>query len=270
MGLTSPCKSQMNAFARPPPVCLSSDHTTHADTSQDRQVQSHCVAGGSLLAREGMVSFYPAASQWSALVSSTEAGSPVTVEGEHLASSPRAPPVACLAPEGRDLLLNFYDQAVFQTIISAPASSTRLMYANRWKLFSGLFDNQKVDPEHCSVPVLLKYLQTLLDKGLSWKPCVLLYLSPWNTLTSGGCLARLPSLHLQSRLMSFMPCLLQVTVCGGILMDRGLLCGPTPLSSPRGFLLFMLTNPSIWQLLPQSPGWRDYLLMPPFFVLFAL
>ena len=33
-----------------PPVCLSSDPTSHADTSQYKRVQSHSVAGGSLLA----------------------------------------------------------------------------------------------------------------------------------------------------------------------------------------------------------------------------
>ena len=79
-----------------------------------------------------------------------------------MASSPVAPPVACLVPEEPDLFLNFCNQAVVQTIINACAS-----YANRWKLFSGWCGSQNVDPEHCSVPVLLKYLQTWLDQGLS-------------------------------------------------------------------------------------------------------
>ena len=153
-------------LAGQPSVCLSSDPTTHVDTSQNRQVQSHCAAGGILLTREGMVSSYPAASH-RALASPTKALSPVTVEGEHLLSLPRAPPVACLAPEWPDLLLYSCYQAVVQTKISACASLTRLMYANRWKVFSGWCDSQNVDPEHFSIPVLLKYLQTLLDKGLS-------------------------------------------------------------------------------------------------------
>ncbi len=154
-------------LAGPSSVCLSSDTTTHADTSQDRQVQSLGVASCSLLAWEDMVSSLPLPSQRSALGPPTEAGSPFAVGGEHLASSSGVPPVACLAPEGLDSLLNLCDQAVVQTIISARASSTRLLYANRWKLFSVWCGSQNVDPEHCSVPVLLKYLQTLLDKGLS-------------------------------------------------------------------------------------------------------
>ncbi|KAE8299768.1 hypothetical protein D5F01_LYC02185 [Larimichthys crocea] len=84
----------------------------------------------------------------------------------HLASSPGAPLVACLA-RGPDSLLDFCDQAVVQTIVSACTASTRLLYANRWKLFAGWCGSQDVDPEHCSLPVLLKDLQTLLDKGLS-------------------------------------------------------------------------------------------------------
>ncbi|KAE8299769.1 hypothetical protein D5F01_LYC02186 [Larimichthys crocea] len=157
-------------LARPPPVFLSSSSTAPVDTSQDSQEQSLCVIGGSLLAWENMVSSSPSASQQGTLAPPTEAGSPVTVRGTggggHLASSPGAPLVACLA-SGPDSLLNFCDQAVVQTIVSACTASTRLLYANRWKLFAGWCGSQDVDPEHCSLPVLLKDLQTLLDKGLS-------------------------------------------------------------------------------------------------------
>ena len=122
-------------------------------------MQLHCVAGGSLLARE----------IWFPLIRRLLNGVPwpLPLRQDHLASSQRVPPVACLAPEGLDSLLNFCDQAIVQTIISARASSTRLLYANRWILFSGWCDSQNVDPVHCSVPVLLKYLQMLLGKGLS-------------------------------------------------------------------------------------------------------
>lgn len=54
-----------------------------------------------------------------------------------------------------------------QTILNARAPLTRALYANRWKLFSSWRRDQRVDPKCCCVPILLKYLQMLLDDRLS-------------------------------------------------------------------------------------------------------
>ena len=59
------------------------------------------------------------------------------------------------------------DHAVVQTLLEAHAPSTRKLYAGRWRLFSVWCRDQQVDPVRCPVPILLRYLQTLLDKGLS-------------------------------------------------------------------------------------------------------
>lgn len=53
------------------------------------------------------------------------------------------------------------------TILSARASSTRLQYDNRWKLFSTWCQSRGDDPVHCPVPTILEFLQSLLDKGRS-------------------------------------------------------------------------------------------------------
>lgn len=97
----------------------------------------------------------------------TAAGPPVTAAGEHLASSHGASLAVSMAPDGPDSILNSFDEAVVQTVLNARAFFIRALYNKRWKLFASWFSAQGVDPERCSVPVLLGYLQKLLDKGLS-------------------------------------------------------------------------------------------------------
>ena len=51
--------------------------------------------------------------------------------------------------------------------MSARAPSTRLQYANKWKLFSNWCAARAVDPVHCAVTTVLEFLQSLLDSGRS-------------------------------------------------------------------------------------------------------
>ncbi len=68
---------------------------------------------------------------------------------------------------GPELLLSSCADPVRHTILNARASSTRLQYDNRWKLFSDWCKGRSENPEHCSVPTILEFLQFLLDKGRS-------------------------------------------------------------------------------------------------------
>ena len=72
-----------------------------------------------------------------------------------------------MAPEGPDPLLEICDQAVVQTIMASRAPSTRALYANRWKSFSEWCDVRGEVPESTSVPFILRFLQSLLDRKLS-------------------------------------------------------------------------------------------------------
>ena len=72
-----------------------------------------------------------------------------------------------MALEGPEPLLADCDQAVIQTINDSRAPSTRALYANRWKLFSEWCRAHEETPESTSVPVVLRFLQSLLEKGLS-------------------------------------------------------------------------------------------------------
>ena len=72
-----------------------------------------------------------------------------------------------MAPEGPDPLLSACDQAVIQTVLDSRAPSTRALYANRWKIFSEWCRACGEVPESSPLPIILRFLQSLLDKGLS-------------------------------------------------------------------------------------------------------
>lgn len=153
--------------ARLPPVCVPSSSTSNADFTQDKSEQSHSVVGCPILARSDMVSLDFQAPPRGTLASPSPRGPAVTAGREHLASTSGASSIAPVAIEGPDFMLNSCDQAVVQTILNARAASTRALYDNRWKLFIGWCESQRVDPERCPVTILLTYLQRLLEKGLS-------------------------------------------------------------------------------------------------------
>ena len=54
-----------------------------------------------------------------------------------------------------------------RTIKYARAASTRAQYANRWRWFSGWCNDHGENPVCCPLPLVLEFLQSLQDKGLS-------------------------------------------------------------------------------------------------------
>ncbi|KAK0138713.1 hypothetical protein N1851_024747 [Merluccius polli] len=84
-----------------------------------------------------------------------------------MASEPGTPAVLGTAPEGPDPLLGACDQAVIQTILDSRAPATRALYANRWEIFSEWCSACKEVPASFSVPIILWFLQSLLEKKLS-------------------------------------------------------------------------------------------------------
>ncbi|KAK9542065.1 hypothetical protein VZT92_002063 [Zoarces viviparus] len=71
-----------------------------------------------------------------------------------------------LAAGGPDQLLTGC-MPVRRTILNARAPSTRRQYENRWRLFSDWCVVRNKDPVQCPVPIVLEFLQSLLDKGQS-------------------------------------------------------------------------------------------------------
>lgn len=128
-----------------PPLCL--------NTSQNRTMQHRVALYWPLF-------LWCAGSSTECLGSSPEAGSPATagrpclMRASSCTSSPRGQTCNCNWP---DCFI------VIRPLIDARLPSARLLYANRWKLFSALCNSQNVNPEHCSAHIRLRYLQTSLD-----------------------------------------------------------------------------------------------------------
>ena len=97
--------------------------------------------------------------------------------------------VAALQPQSEGL-----DEAVLQTIRSARALSTRTCYSQRWRVFSDWCHSQQVDPPTCSVHLVLRFLQSLLDSGKA-SSTVRLYsvaISAYHELVGGVSVGRHP------------------------------------------------------------------------------
>ena len=94
-----------------------------------------------------------------------ETGPSLAAGGTRMASESRSPSDLGLATGNQDPLLASCDQSVIDTVLSSRAPSTRSLYANRWKLFSQWCQTQGEVPETCSVAIVLRFLQSVLDAG---------------------------------------------------------------------------------------------------------
>ncbi|KAM4531977.1 uncharacterized protein V3H82_025840 [Fundulus diaphanus] len=152
-----------SSMATGSPVCLSTPLADLAYSTEGSRGRPQGVAGSSVLASTPVV---PAASesvsQYS-MASSNKEGPAVSVGGTDMAPQPSTSPAVGLAP-GR---LTGCSEPVRHTILSARAPSTRLQYDNRWRLFSQWCSAHNENPVTCSVPTILEFLQSLLDKGRS-------------------------------------------------------------------------------------------------------
>ncbi|KAL0173005.1 hypothetical protein M9458_033316, partial [Cirrhinus mrigala] len=96
--------------------------------------------------------------------------SPLTGRGFH--PSPPAGAVEALgvASEGAHLLASGLSTEVVETILQSRASSTRKLYALKWKLFTSWCGRHQQDPVNCPVGSVLEFLQDRLSAGLTHSP----------------------------------------------------------------------------------------------------
>lgn len=123
--------------------------------------------GGSILAGEDLVSAAAQALLQLADASPVPGGPVVPNEGPGVTPRALSPPALGLAPARPGITFSGFDGGVGHTICNARAPSTRLLYANRWKLFDKWCRDRGLDPIRCPVPAILLFLQDLLDKGRS-------------------------------------------------------------------------------------------------------
>ncbi|XP_077367689.1 uncharacterized protein LOC144011105 [Festucalex cinctus] len=155
------------AVAGVPSLRLSAAPSDMAEASESSSGGAHAVADGPLLAGPDVVPPAPSTVLRRAVASPRQGGPVVSTGRSGLASRPTAPSRMCLATEGPQPLLTGCTESVTRTILNARAPSTRQQYANRWKLFVTWCGERGVDPVSCSIPTILDFLQSLLDKGRS-------------------------------------------------------------------------------------------------------
>ncbi|XP_047229391.1 uncharacterized protein LOC124872980, partial [Girardinichthys multiradiatus] len=95
-------------------------------------------------------------------------GSPHSGRGGDISSTPRDVEAACLPAEKSSLLAKGLPPDVVATIQNARASSTRGLYAYKWRAFVQWCEDKHIVPFQCSMVEVLTFLQDLLDKGLSF------------------------------------------------------------------------------------------------------
>ncbi|XP_053351317.1 uncharacterized protein LOC128520900 [Clarias gariepinus] len=97
---------------------------------------------------------------------SSPQGPSVSGRGRSSAPASRAVELAHLPVERSNLLAKGLPPNVIETIQSARASSTRGLYAYKWRAFEQWCQEHNVLPFQCSMVEILSFLQKLLEKGL--------------------------------------------------------------------------------------------------------
>ncbi|XP_036419056.1 uncharacterized protein LOC118802708 [Colossoma macropomum] len=91
--------------------------------------------------------------------------SPITSARGNLLPSSRASSSLGLTRERSNLTTVGLPDNVIATIQSARASSTRTLYGHKWRVFEEWCAKSQAVPFQCSIPVILSFLQELLEKG---------------------------------------------------------------------------------------------------------
>lgn len=81
-----------------------------------------------------------------------------------MAPQPRALGASCLVPRRESLSLS---GRVLDTINESRAPSTRRLYSLKWSVFSAWCSARSADPTSCDVPMILSFLQEMMDGGRS-------------------------------------------------------------------------------------------------------
>lgn len=151
-------------MAQRPPECFSPDHSDPAGNQTSQGTQAQSASGGPALEKITLGFGAISAANDSTVAHSPEAGPPLSGEQNDLAPPARAVGSTPLGSrwESADL-----PESVLNTISQARAPSTRRLYAIKWSIFSAWCATHGEDPTMCDIPVILSYLQELLNKGRS-------------------------------------------------------------------------------------------------------
>ena len=151
--------------ARGPPICLSTTPTDMAHTSAGPAGETQSDTGSTGVGDASMVSPAAGTSSGGTLAAPTEERPAAAAGGADLAPESTPPETHGLAGGTKPIGLEDYSTEVQETIMAARAPATRLMYSNRWKLFSRWCAKRGHCPRTCPISAVLSFLQSLLEAG---------------------------------------------------------------------------------------------------------
>ncbi|KAK7895505.1 hypothetical protein WMY93_020830 [Mugilogobius chulae] len=149
------------------PICFPSIQPDPCHSYEGPSGGSQSPPGRPVLASEDMVSSAAETLLQLANAPSSEIRSPVPVERTNTSPRSQSPSALGLATPGPVVGLSHFDDDVAHTIRNARAPSTRVQYANRWRLFTNWCRDNGQDPECCPVSSILSFLQGLLNNRRS-------------------------------------------------------------------------------------------------------
>ncbi len=134
---------------------------------EDQERGSDSSPGGPQMAQENLVFEPLPAAAGPALGDPAVHGSTQPGERHPLAPRTGQTPAVGLAPERDRLSALGLSDTVVSTLQKARASSTRELYAYKWKYFQNWCMAEGHDPVYCPIAVILQFLQDLLEAGKS-------------------------------------------------------------------------------------------------------
>lgn len=149
-------------------VCISPSGNDFVCSGEGAPAGALPDLGGSSLAGKVVVCRDNQSASGEALAASSTQGPPLP--GGRRGDSPTSRTVVstCLPVERSNLIAQGLPPNVVATIQSARASSTRGLYAYKWRAFEQWCQDRHVLPFQCSIVDVLTFLQELLDRGLSF------------------------------------------------------------------------------------------------------
>ena len=157
-----------SSMAEQSPICVSSCGDDIAYSGEGAPAGAVPDTGGASVASEVVVCRDDQPVDGEAVASSSHQQPSFPGRGGGNSSTPRTVASPCLPVERSNLIAKGLPPSVVETIQSARASSTRGLYAYKWRAFEQWCEDQNVLPFQCSIVDVLTFLQGLLDKGLSF------------------------------------------------------------------------------------------------------
>lgn len=144
-------------------VCLPPIASDSPCLEQGGSGMLHSAVNRTSVASAALVSSSSTTCSGHAIASTSQGRSPISGRGPDMA--PQANCAAAVGLAAEESLPQELDQAVLETLNNARAPSTRAIYRQRWRAFCSWCLDREIEPTMCPVPVILQFLQSLLEAG---------------------------------------------------------------------------------------------------------